>query len=770
VYGEVRKGGSVTYLSSSSNGKELFQVVSLTGHEVESIEEVYLNDEVATLSPDGYDNGDRTGPGFVTSPRRWSEDDDSTKHEIRVFYHTGNQDSQSVAFSNSNSYSLSSLITEYSNLTLPSTFVGEDISYLFIRYAYEADVFDEGLPVVTAKLKGKKVYDPRTETTAYSNNAALCIRDFLTSAYGLNDSEIDDISFSAAANICDEDVSTIGGGTEKRYTINGVVRADQSYGEVLQRMVTACGGTLFWGGGKWKLVAGEYNAPTKNLTLDDLRSNINLQTKNNLRDQFNRVQGTFVDQDNRYIATDYPPVASSTFLSQDGGVEQPLDLDLPFTTSSATAQRLAKLTLFRGREQMVFSADFGLNAFDVEVGEIISLTMGRYGWDEKEFEVVGWNFNSSSEGGDLRVSLTLRETSAAAFSWTAEEQDIISNDTTLFPYNTNVNILNLSVAGGGRTQGDGTFINSAILSWDEPDNSMLSGYEIQWKATADSTYNATNTTESGVEVYPLVDGVEYTFRVRAKLSLGRFGPYSTITFTGGGDDTAPGPVTSFTAEGAFQVITLRYTPPTDSDWDSVNVYESTTNQFSNASIIGTSASDVFYRLNLPNDTTRYYWIETVDFSGNTGTIVGPQSATTQLIEENDFSQALQDTLDQAGVEAVNSLPASGSFEGQLVLLLTDFTFYRWDDTASEWTSSLYTAIEDNSVTTNSLVANAVVSSKIAAGAVTADKISVNQLTAVAAEIGTFQSAASGARLKISDDVIEVYDASGNLRVKLGNLA
>jgi hypothetical protein len=45
-------------------------------------------------------------------------------------------------------------------------------------------------------------------------------------------------------------------------------------------------------------------------------------------------------------------VTSSTFETEDGGEQTLLDLALPFTTSAATAQRLAKLTLFRGREQM----------------------------------------------------------------------------------------------------------------------------------------------------------------------------------------------------------------------------------------------------------------------------------------------------------------------------------------------------------------------------------------------------------------------------------
>ena len=491
VYGETRKGGITTYYETTRGGSVLYQIIAVAAHEVESIDAIYINDKEVTLSQDGYDNGDRQGAGWVLDDE-WTSD--GTEHEIRIFYHKGDQTTKFSTFANSG---IESLDTVFFNTGKPAedsqnfggvgqptreSFIGNGISYIFVRYAFNAGVFSKGLPLITCKLKGKKVYDPRTNTTAYSNNSALCIRDFLTNTYGLNDPEVDDTVFSVAANTCDENVALSGGGSEKRYTLNGVVNAGQAYGEVLQQMVTSCAGTLFWGAGKWKLTVGDYNAPTKVFTLDDLRSSISLQTRNNLRDQFNRVQGVFVNQDNRYIAEDYPPYPpsadypTSLFLEQDNGVEQVRDLDLPFTTSSATAQRLAKMTLFRGREQMVFSAYFGLNAFDVEVGEIVALTIERYGWEDKEFEVVGWNFNSSSEGGDLRVSLTLRETSEAAFSWDAEEEEILNNDSNLTA--TLDPVTNLTAQYDGTVSTDGTFLNGIIVDWDAVVGST--GYEVEW--------------------------------------------------------------------------------------------------------------------------------------------------------------------------------------------------------------------------------------------------------------------------------------------------
>ena len=203
------------------------------------------------------------------------------------------------------------------------------------------------------------------------------------------------------------------------------------------------------------------------------------------------------------------------FKAEDGGDELLLDLPLPFTTSAATAQRIAKMTLYRGREQMTISADFGLEAFNVEVGDIIAFTNPRYGFDEKEFEVVGWKFSSNQDAGDLRVSLTLQETSEAAFDWNAEESDITGNNTNLPDPYAGLAVQNLTAIAGGRTQGDGTFINSAILSWDAADSSFVEYYDIEWKASTDTVYASTTTVQNTIEISPLIDNVQYNFRVRA---------------------------------------------------------------------------------------------------------------------------------------------------------------------------------------------------------------------------------------------------------------
>ena len=71
------------------------------------------------------------------------------------------------------------------------------------------------------------VYDIRTATSAYTTNAALCQADYLNDPlFGVDadyTTEILDAPLIEAANICEEQVALDVGGTEDRYSLNGVI-------------------------------------------------------------------------------------------------------------------------------------------------------------------------------------------------------------------------------------------------------------------------------------------------------------------------------------------------------------------------------------------------------------------------------------------------------------------------------------------------------------------------------------------------------------------
>ena len=89
-----------------------------------------------------------------------------------------------------------------------------------------------GNPSVSAVVMGKKVYDIRTKTTAYSTNPAMCLRDFMLSErYGLGRwikaEDLDDDSWAKAADYCDEEISFLDASgaivKAKRFELNMVI-------------------------------------------------------------------------------------------------------------------------------------------------------------------------------------------------------------------------------------------------------------------------------------------------------------------------------------------------------------------------------------------------------------------------------------------------------------------------------------------------------------------------------------------------------------------
>ena len=751
IYGKMRVGGARIYDEATGDTNEyLHRIIAVAGHEITSFDRIYINDSYVD-----FDDIDGDGNVSTVTDADGSSSDRYDGH-LRINFHLGSPDQTADT----------DLVSESAHWTNTCRLRG--IAYMYIRMKYNADVYPDGIPEFTAVVKGKKVYDPRTSTTAYSDNPALCLRDYLTASYGVAEdtANIDDALVTIAANVCDQ-TNTIAGTT--RYTCNGAFTTASTPYDMINALLTSMDGSLWYAQGNWRMKPAYWTAPVLDLNEDDLRSSVSVSTRHSRRNNFNTVKGTFRGEESNWQTTDYPQVTNAAFVAADGGQESVADVDLPFTDNYIEARRIGRISLERNRQQLTVNASFGLKTLQVQVGDNIRLTNSRFGWDNKEFEVVAWNFGLT-DGLDLQTQMTLRETAESVYDEVDDGVVYERDNTTLPDPFDGLAITNLSVGGGGRTQSDGTFVSSAILSWDAVDNAFVSHYEVEWKPTADSSYSSTTTVGNSIELSPIIDAVEYTFRVRAITVLGNGGVISSIVYTVSGDTTAPNAPTNLSAEAGYKYITVNFDLPTAADFNRVEVYEGTSSNFGTAVSIGFTSGNTFVRTGLGNAETRYYWIRSQDYSDNNSAFVGPVNATTFLVEEADLTQSLIDTINAAGVDAVNSLPATGDFDGQIVFLLTDNTLYRWDETGSAWSNELYTDIQDNSVTTDKLVASAVVASKIAAGAVTADKLNVSELSAITAQIGTFSSAATGARLLLQDDKIIVYDASNVIRVKIGNLS
>lgn len=76
-------------------------------------------------------------------------------------------------------------------------------------------------------------------------------------------------------------------------------------------------------------------------------------------------------------------------------------------------------------------------------------------------------------------------------------------------------------------------------------------------------------------------------------------------------------------------------------------------------------------------------------------------------------------------------------------------------------------LQANSVSADKIQALSIISDKLQADSVTADKLKVDSLDAITATIGTLRTKTSGARVEISDNLIQVFDDNNVLRVRLG---
>ena len=540
VYGRVQTTGPVIYAETTNDNQYLHMVVPVAGHEIESFDEFYFDDELLTID----------GSGNVTAPSKFA-------NKARILTHLGATNQAADA----------TLIAESNGLwTTNHTLSG--IAYFYVRLTFDQNAFPNGRPVIKTVIKGKKVYDPRTTTTAFSSNTALCLLDYLqNSTYGLgaSASEVNMTSFSAAANICDEDVALAAGGTENRYETHGVVLTDASPKNILENLLTSCAGTIFYSSGIWNMKVAAYSSPTITITDDDMRGPIDVTTKHSRRDNFNLVKGVFVSPDQNWQATDFPPIVSSVFKSDDNNVESALDLTLPFTISSPMAQRIAKIALYRQRQQISLNLKCKLTAFRIEVGDVIMLTNTRFGFVSKPFEVMNYQFavEGSNDAPVYGVDLMLQETSSSVYDWSAEETAIELDNTSLPNYSLiDAPVMTISDELRAINQEVVTVMLVNLASG----NQFITEYEVDFKKTTDTEYtSAGKSSGTKFEILKVEDGVSYNVRSKAISFLGVVSALSTAIYQVVGKTAPPSDVTDLSINSIGGSSILTWTPVTDLD-------------------------------------------------------------------------------------------------------------------------------------------------------------------------------------------------------------
>lgn len=233
--------------------------------------------------------------------------------------------------------------------------------------------------------------------------------------------------------------------------------------------------------------------------------------------------------------------------------------------------------------------------------------------------------------------------------------------------------------------------------------------------------------------------------------------------------TAP---TSLGSVGGYQQITLQWTLPTTNtdgspldDFARFNIYRNTVGDFETAELIASSAGQSYVDAGLGNEEVYYYWVTTVDFTGNESAPSNTATSTTDFISAADMVADIRQEIGAARIDVVSALPSGAGYEaGDFVFLTTDKKLYQFDGTT--WSLAV-TAVEAvdisgelqtnqiavNAITSDLLAANAVTSTKIQDGSISTPKIVAGSVTAGTIATGAITAVKIATNAVTADKII-----------------
>ena len=548
IYGEIKVGGPIIYITTSAkSGKAntyLHLIIAHASHEVNAILKWFIDGNEIPLSDvaNGASGGNVTGGDY--------------SGKVRINPHLGTT-GQSAD---------SDLVAEVPN-EWTTNHTLSNIFYNYARFEFDQELFTS-VPQLSCLVQGKKVFDPRTNTTTFSANSALVLRDYLTDPLGLNipATLIDDTSVITAANVCDQTENLSDGTTEKKYEAHGMIDTGVSPDKNIKEILSSMHGTLIYSNGKFKMTAGATKTAVLSLDENDFVSGIQISPRLSRRENFNAVKGQFVSPTNNFQPTDYPPVTSSAFVNEDNGEQIFRELNMPFTKSTAMAQRVAKIALFRARQPLAFESTHKLSVLGLDVGDIANITFDRYGWSSKPFEVLSWNFLVDS--GQMAIGIKWREYADSVYSWsTTEEQILADAPNSTLPDIFNLQPpLNLSATETLTTTRDGRGVQSILdVTFDEAQDAFATEYEMEFKKSTDSVFvSGGRTSALKFEILDLAPAT-YNIRVRSVSSFGTTSSFNTINKEVFGLLAVPSAMTNLSIQQGGGFAFLQWDRSTDLD-------------------------------------------------------------------------------------------------------------------------------------------------------------------------------------------------------------
>jgi hypothetical protein len=310
------------------------------------------------------------------------------------------------------------------------------ICYVSVTMKYNETVFTNGVPTFLFVPRGLRLYDPRLDSTnggsgthrwnvpstyEWSENPAICLYNYqrglflgdeLILGQGVAPFDLLTDMYVAAANVCDEAVPLLAGGTELRYRVGEQITADRQHRDVIQDFLAAMAGQLLETAGAFGPLAGAAQTSVMTITDTDLVvGQSRTYSSHRSRDELiNTISGSYSDPSQNWQPVPYPMRTSSADESTDGerlGVQR----DYPQINSGTQVQRVAEIERRLARTQGTATEVLPFKYSVLESGDWITRVSTRFGYT-KIFQVV-----TARVEKDQSVAVTLREISADVYAW-----------------------------------------------------------------------------------------------------------------------------------------------------------------------------------------------------------------------------------------------------------------------------------------------------------------------------------------------------------------
>ena len=566
VIGRVRVGGPMIFVHARDadgiKAKYRYQVFVLAAHQIAGLDELYFND---TLSSDEKFKG------------LW-------RYELR----RGLPDQVAPQW-----------FIDETDGKWTAAHRGQGRALLYVRTIKDETAFPGGLPNVSAVIRGKELFDPRSGATTYSANAALAVLDYLRGQHGLRETMdgIDDDTASAAANLCDERVPLAAGGTEARYEAHGVYTLDEQPGDILAKLLTACAGTATYAGGQWFVEPAAWRPSNRVITQDQLRGPITVAHNRPFRDLFTGVRATYVRPAADWQETDAPVLLDSAATQTDGGEPVYQSLELPFTISGTMAQRLMQIALRRNRAQRSVKLETMLHHVALRPGAGFTLDVPRQA--RQAFRATGWSL--AADGGG--VSLTGEADGPEIYAWdpATDERPLKAVGFAVEPSGAAAltPVLTLTPPSAPEPA-------SIAASWTAVSGAL--DYELSWRITPTGEFTAT--TQAGTTA-TITTGGRAEMKVRARKADG-YSEFDVASF--------PPVLERLVVAGATGALSVEWSGAT-----AVQIFTGATDVFASATLAASPTGNSASVSLAPG--TYYVWARAIGDGGAVGPERGPVAAT-----------------------------------------------------------------------------------------------------------------------------------------------